>query len=138
MTSAGSRSNLRVGKRDRGGGVPADGLGDDADAGELLADHGAVAALGDDGDVVRSEPELGVADDPVHRSLEQRRSPSSGRKGFGVSGRLRGHRRVPPPPAMITAYMRPPGQWARREVGTPRASRAMLSARGEWRLVMDG
>src|SRR5688572_22008661 len=35
------------------------------------------------------------------------RSPSSGRNGFGRSGRLRGCNRVPPPPAMITAYMRP-------------------------------
>src|SRR5215210_383462 len=33
-------------------------------------------------------------------------SPVSGRKGFGRSGRLRGQRRVPPPPARITAYIR--------------------------------
>ena len=32
-------------------------------------------------------------------------SPSSGRKGFGRSGRLSGWSRVPPPPAMMTAYM---------------------------------
>ena len=33
-------------------------------------------------------------------------SPTSGRKGLGLSARLSGQRRVPPPPAMITAYMR--------------------------------
>src|SRR5215210_6448381 len=36
-----------------------------------------------------------------------RSEPSSrrGRNGFGVSGRLSGHRRVPPPPAITTAYI---------------------------------
>src|SRR6267378_2768084 len=33
-------------------------------------------------------------------------SLSSGRNGLGRSGRLSGHSRVPPPPAMITAYIR--------------------------------
>src|SRR5512140_1881991 len=33
-------------------------------------------------------------------------SPSSGRKGLGRSGRLRGQSLVPPPPARITAYTR--------------------------------
>ncbi len=32
-------------------------------------------------------------------------SANSGRNGLGRSGEDRGHRRVPPPPAMITTYM---------------------------------
>src|SRR3954453_18379450 len=49
------------------------------------------------------------------------RSPRSGRKGFGVSTRLNGHRRVPPPPAMTTAYIGPilRGRRLRRHSGEP-------------------
>src|SRR4051795_6646056 len=32
-------------------------------------------------------------------------SPTSGRKGFGRSGRLSGHSLVPPPPARMTTYI---------------------------------
>ena len=35
------------------------------------------------------------------------RSPVKGRKGLGVSGRLSGQSRVPPPPARMTAYIYP-------------------------------
>ena len=70
--------------------------------GHLVADQPLVAAVGDDRDVVgQSASRRAVAwssDSP----------PSSGRNGFGRSGRLRGWSRVPPPPAMITAYMRRP------------------------------
>src|SRR5512140_2170870 len=40
-------------------------------------------------------------------SCRSDRSPSRGRNGFGVSGRLRGQSRVPPPPARMTAYTAP-------------------------------
>ena len=72
MTSARVAVELQRRERDRGRGVPAHRLGDHADARQLRADHRPVPALGDDGDVVGLQPELGVADDPVDRPLEQR------------------------------------------------------------------
>ena len=79
-------------------------LDDDLDAGQLVADHRPVAPVGDD--VTSSgRRQLGMPTSRSTVSCRSERSPSRGRKGFGVSGRLRGQRRVPPPPARITAYM---------------------------------
>ena len=85
---------------DRRGGVPAHRLEEHPAVGQLVADEALVAPVGHDRDVVRRQP--------GGRRLQERSSPSSGRNGFGRSGRLRGWSRVPPPPAMMTAYMRGP------------------------------
>ena len=100
ITSSSGRSMAERGQGDRRGRVPAHRLEEDPCGRQLVADEALVAPVGHDGDVVRRQPGRGG----LQQGLG---SPSSGRNGFGRSGRLRGWSRVPPPPAMMTAYMPP-------------------------------
>ena len=70
--------------------------------GQLLAHDGAVPAIGDDVDVARLDQRREAGDG----GLEQRGVADERQEGLGLSARLSGQRRVPPPPAMITAYIR--------------------------------
>ena len=101
MTSSSGRSIASAASAMAAAVLRPERLDDERRARHLVADEPLVAAVGDDRDVVG---QAGAAGRP--RRWRSDRSPSSGRNGFGRSGRLSGWRRVPPPPARITAYMR--------------------------------
>ena len=68
---------------------------------QLVQDQVGVPAVGDDEHVIDAH-QRGQAGD---RGLEQRGVPQQGQERLGRAARLSGQSRVPPPPAMITAYI---------------------------------
>ena len=87
------------GEGDRGGCVPTERFEEELGVRRLLAGQCLVAAIRDDRDVI-GETRQAATD-----AWSSVPCASKGRNGFGRSGRLSGWSRVPPPPAITTAYI---------------------------------
>ena len=96
MTSRGIPLELEGGQGDRRRRVPADRLGDDAHAGELLSDHRTVAALGDTATSSAASPSSGCPTIRSDGALEQRLVAEEGQERLR---RLRPAERPQPRPA---------------------------------------